>query len=146
MSEVRGIRTGQFQDAEICANIQNDWIDEVDWMPRIHSRNSVVRHYQDFVFAKRQVWVTGEPAIGYLALDEDEGEITALYVATPGQGTGKALLDFIKERHAELMLWTFVANTAARRFYRREGFEEVTRTNGENEEGLPDVLLRWARA
>ena len=41
------------------------------------------------------------------------------------------------------MLWTFVANAPARRFYAREGFVEVRRTGGENEEGLPDVLLKW---
>jgi hypothetical protein len=41
------------------------------------------------------------------------------------------------------MLWTFVANAGARRFYAREGFVEARRTEGENEEGLPDVLLTW---
>ena len=145
MSEARGIRAGQYQDAAICAKILNDWIDGLNWVPRIHTRDDVVCHYRDFVFAKRQVWVTGEPVIGYLALDQNVGEITALYVATPGQGIGKALVDFVKERQGELKLWTFIANTPARRFYRREGFHEVRRTDGDNEECLPDVNLRWVR-
>ncbi|MGI9390361.1 MAG: GNAT family N-acetyltransferase [Boseongicola sp.] len=143
MSETRAVRSGQHQDAVICAKIRNDWTDGEGWVPRIHTRNDVVRHYQDFVFAKRQVWVTGQPVDGFVVLDVDESEVTSLYVATPGQGIGKALLDFVKERHRELTLWTFVANTAARRFYRREGFHEVCRTDGDNEEGLPDVFLRW---
>ena len=52
-----------------------------------------------------------------------------------------------KARRPEgLTLWTFVANEGARRFYAREGFVEVGRTEGENEEGLPDVLLAWKPA
>jgi putative acetyltransferase len=44
-----------------------------------------------------------------------------------------------------LSLWTFQANEGARRFYAREGFAEVRMTEGDNEEGLPDVLLEWVR-
>jgi hypothetical protein len=36
-----------------------------------------------------------------------------------------------------------VANEGARRFYARQGFVEIGRSEGENEEGLPDVLFRW---
>ena len=37
-------------------------------------------------------------------------------------------------------------NEGARRFYGREGFVEVGGTPGDNEEGLPDVLLAWKPA
>ncbi len=80
-----------------------------------------------------------------MAMDEAEGVVTALYVAVPGQGIGKAFLDFAKTGRDSLELWTFVANTDARRFYRREGFTEIRQTEGDNEEGLPDILLRWER-
>ena len=53
-------------------------------------------------------------------------------------------LDVAKaERPEGLTLWAFVANEGALRFYAREGFVEVARTDGDNEEGLPDVMLRW---
>ncbi len=42
-----------------------------------------------------------------------------------------------------LRLWTFQANHKARKFYEREEFVELRRTNGDNEEGLPDILYGW---
>ena len=36
-----------------------------------------------------------------------------------------------------------VANTDARRFYEREGFVEAKRSDGDNEEKLPDILYAW---
>ena len=63
------------------------------------------------------------------ALDEAAGEVTSLFVARTGQGLGKALLDRAKAGRDRLQLWTFVANDGARRFYRREGFRELGRTD-----------------
>ena len=61
-----------------------------------------------------------------------------------GPGLGTRLLDRAKaERPDGLDLWTFQANTGARRFYERHGFVEVARTDGDNEEGAPDVRLAW---
>ncbi len=54
-------------------------------------------------------------------------------------------MDFAKGGRGRLKLWTFQANEDARRFYIREGFREVRMTDGDNEEGLPDVMLEWVR-
>ncbi|MEM7723019.1 MAG: GNAT family N-acetyltransferase, partial [Pseudomonadota bacterium] len=113
------------------------------WMPRVHSPKAVRAFYRDFVFTERNVWVAGDPITGFLAMDQSGEMVTALFVSTPGQGIGKALLDHAKAGRDRLRLLTFVANTGARRFYAREGFVEVSRTPGDNEEGLPDVMLRW---
>ena len=134
------------EDAAVCARIKNDWIDASDWMPRVHSPGDVERHYREFVFRERTVWVVGDPVAGYLTLDAADDCITALFVGQPGHGFGHTLLDHAKAGRLHLELWTFVANTGARRFYEREGFRELRRTDGDNEEGLPDVLLRWERA
>ena len=88
------------------------------------------------------VFVIGNPVSAYIALSEDHF-ITSLYCAQPGAGRGKALLDYAKGLRPRLSLWTFVANTGARRFYVRESFVELRRTAGENEENLPDLLYRW---
>ena len=132
-------------DAPACAAILNDCIDERDWMPRVHTREEVKAFYEDFVFRTREVWVTGDPIVGFIGLNAAVGEVTTLYVATPGQGVGKALLDHAKTGRSALELWTFQANAGARRFYLREGFRETEFTDGDNEEGLPDVKLRWDR-
>ena len=34
-------------------------------------------------------------------------------------------------------------NARARAFYERQGFQPVSRTDGDNEEQLPDILYRW---
>ena len=137
------VRPAAPEDARTCAAILNAWIDDTPWMPRVHSRDDVFRHYREVVFPCRTVWVAGVPVVGFLAFDPESVTITALYVETPGQGFGKALMDRAKTQSDMLSLWTFQANDGARRFYAREGFWEVTRTDGENEEGLPDVRLEW---
>ena len=133
------------EDAPACAAILNDWIDATGWMPRVHPHEDVRRHMREVVFAERQVWVCSRPAGAFLAL-ADDGFITALYSAHPGRGRGKALLEHVKRERSYLQLWTFVADTGARRFYAREGFAEVARTDGDNEEGLADIRFEWKAA
>ena len=137
------IRRGELRDAAPCAAILNAWIDDTPWMPRMHPAESVDRHYREFVFTRREVWVAGDPPVGYIALAPEDSEITSFYAAVPGNGTGKALLDHVKGSFGALSLWTFIANEGARRFYAREGFREVERTEGDNEERLPDVKCAW---
>ena len=105
----------------------------------------MIRHYRDDVLPKRDLYVLGAPVAGFIALDRAAPFVTALYTRAPGQGIGKRLLDFAKAGRDLLQLWTFQANTGARAFYAREGFVEERRTQGDNEEGLPDLLLRWLR-
>ncbi|MGB5558716.1 MAG: GNAT family N-acetyltransferase, partial [Paracoccaceae bacterium] len=85
--------------------------------------------------------------VGFIALKD--GAVQSLYLTRParGQGIGRSLLDHAKSRHHRLELWTFQANTNARRFYARHGFYENRLTNGEgNDQNLPDVHLVWARS
>jgi GNAT superfamily N-acetyltransferase len=90
-------------------------------------------------------------------IDDDHGEIVALLVLEPGWidqlyvhpghtgcGLGSRLLDVAKAVYPEgLDLWTFAANTGARRFYERHGFVAIESTEGHNEEGAPDVRYHW---
>jgi GNAT superfamily N-acetyltransferase len=141
------IRTARSQDMAACAAIVNSWIDDTPWMPRIHSHEDVARFYKKDVLEQRKVFVVASSSqiIGVMALDT-EHTVTALYVAKNfrSQGVGRLLLDRAKtESRDGVKLWTFQANEPARRFYLREGFSEVNRTDGDNEEGLPDILLEW---
>ncbi len=142
MTEPAEVHRAAPDDAPVCAAIKNAWIDATGWMPRVHTRDSVEAHYRDVVYADREVYVTGAPADAYLALSEDHF-VTSLSCAEPGSGRGKTLLDYAKGLRPRLALWTFVANTGARRFYLREGFRQVERSDGDNEEGLPDILFAW---
>ena len=147
MAEALAIRPATPADAPACAAILNAWIDETPWMPRVHSHEDVERHYREFVFQKRKVIVAEDDApIGYLALDTEEGFIASFFLKAEarGAGVGKRLLDDAKAEANQLQLWTFVENSGARRFYEREGFTEIERSDGDNEESLPDILFRWA--
>lgn len=141
--EWHGVKRAGATDAEPCADILNAWIDATDWMPRVHPDDDVRRHYREFVFENREVWVIGNPVQAYVSLDHEDGFVAALYSAKPGQGLGKRLLDHAKTRGQAWKLWTFVANENAQRFYAREGFAESDRSDGDNEENLPDIQFQW---
>lgn len=147
MTDAPTLRPALATDTDACADILNTWIDTRDWMPRVHTPQAVRDFYRDFVFPRRDLFVADDQPRGliqgFMALDRDDAFVTALYVAQPGRGLGKRFLDLAKSGRETLRLWTFQANVRARAFYAREGFVEERRTDGDNEEGLPDVLLRW---
>ena len=141
------LRPARPEDTAACAAIFNAWVDATPWMPRVHPPEDVERHYREHVLVTCAVTVaeTGGAPVGFLALD-GEGYVAGLYLAPEarGRGIGAALIAAAKAARPQgLLLWTFLANEGARRFYARQGFVESGRTEGENEEGLPDVLLRW---
>ena len=142
------IRPARLEDMDACAAIHSDWIDATDWMPqRSRTTEEVARHYREGAFVKRRILVAelDEAVAGYLSVDAASEEITALFVGPRGGGIGTALMQEAQAEHAQLWLWTFQQNDGARRFYARQGFAELERSEGENDEGLPDVRLGWRR-
>ena len=133
------LRPGTPADAPACAAILNAWIDATPWMPRIHPPEAVAAYYRDVVLPTRRCVVA--PG-GFVAADG--AMVTALYLSPEarGRGLGAALLAMVRD--GAQRLWTFEANAPARRFYARQGFVELRRTPGDNEEGLPDILLERA--
>ncbi len=134
-------------DASQIGQILSDWIDETDWMPRIHKREDEQAFAADLV-ARGWVSVARQRGrvVGFLA--RDGAEVVALYVArgARGQGVGAALLARAKRRTHRLALWTFQFNHAAQSFYRSQGFHEIHRTGGAgNDEKLPDIRYAWER-
>jgi ribosomal protein S18 acetylase RimI-like enzyme len=72
---------------------------------------------------------------------------SGVYVAPgwTGRGIGSRLIELAKSRRpGGLDLYTFQVNAGARRFYERQGFVEVARGDGsDNEEGQPDIRYAW---
>ena len=116
----------------------------------VHDEADMRGWVRDVVLSNQEVWVIDEGDAPNLraVLVLSPGWIEHLYVA-PGHtrsGLGSELVRFAQDRAADsLDLWTFVSNHGARRFDERHGFVEVDRTDGDNEEGEPDVRLRWVR-
>jgi GNAT superfamily N-acetyltransferase len=112
----------------------------------VHTDDEVRAWFGAVVWPTRQVWVAeADGAIVALLVLEDEW-IDQLDVdpAHTGRGIGGQLMVVAKDqRPAGLKLWTFAANTGARRFYEGHGFVWSGATDGENEEGQPDIRYEW---
>jgi putative acetyltransferase len=117
------------------------------YLPELHTPREDLSYFSSVVFAEGGVWVAdaGEVA-GYCW--SSPGWVRHLYVHPSYQqsGIGGALLNAAMDAIEELQLWTFARNDAARAFYAKRGFREVGKTDGDNEEKQPDVLLRWMRS
>ncbi|MHB1447174.1 MAG: GNAT family N-acetyltransferase, partial [Acidimicrobiales bacterium] len=114
--------------------------------PPAHTDEEVRAWFRDVVLVEREVWVAqaDDSIIALLVLDGDI--VDQLYVETAwtGKGVGSQLLGMAKERRpGGLDLWTFQANEGARRFYQRHDFVAVDASEGDNEEGAPDVHYQW---
>ena len=112
-----------------------------------HTDEQVRAWIRDEVVARTECWVAVDRDGVVAMLSLTPGWIEHLYVAPDrlGEGIGQRMLDLAKEGAAgPLQLWTFEVNERARRFYGRNGFVEVERTDGAgNDEREPDVRLVW---
>ena len=137
------LRLAKSSDAPICAAIVNSWIDNTKWMPRIHSPDLITQMIKDGI-PIREFWVIGDPVLGYLSFNVEAQQIMGLYVSHPGIGLGKALLEQVKLGKSYIKLWSHSANTAAHRFYLREGFK----ISGEEKiggDGIKELCFEWVR-
>ncbi|WP_323763262.1 GNAT family N-acetyltransferase [Marinovum sp.] len=140
------IRDARSTDAGKIAAIMTEANGAPPWKPHLHTGAQDVAHCGKLI---DRGWVRvaeGEDGriLGFIARDGEE--IDALYVAAPerGHGVGVALLEDAKAAVKRLELWTFQLNTGAQKFYEREGFTELKRTDGAtNQEKLPDVRYGW---
>lgn len=137
------LRLACIADAPVCAKIVSDWIDETDWLPRMHSRMSI----EEMIAAAipmREFWVAGNPILGYLSFNSDASQIMGLYTAVRGGGVGKALMDRVKEGRKWIHLWSHAVNFRAHKFYRREGFVEIE-SKSEGADGIPEIHMEWTK-
>ncbi len=121
--------------------------ENVPAIPPIAHPPETVAPFLAGVVGSATVWVAeaGQDLVGFVAFGAD-GVVEHLYVSSvrTGRGLGARLLGLAEAAHPEgLSLWTFAANTGARRFYARHGFVETGGTDGDNDEGEPDVRLEW---
>jgi ribosomal protein S18 acetylase RimI-like enzyme len=147
MSERIALRPARSQDMLACARIINTWIDETDWLPRMQTPEAITAHYQTTVFQERRSFVVTADGmvIGVMSLSND-GYISAMCLGRQyrGRGVGTMMINQAKvEFGHEVKVWTFEANVLANAFFSKHGFFSINRTDGDNEEGLPDVLMQW---
>lgn len=139
------IRPARPEDAREIAKLTLDI--RRDTVPLIHDEDSVENFVKNVLIPQGSTFVYEVDGTIAAWCDAKEGWLDQLYCRREqtGKGIGKALLDHAKaENPTGLKLYTFQVNTGARRFYKREGFEEIELSDGsENEEKRPDVLMEW---
>ncbi|WP_050603143.1 GNAT family N-acetyltransferase [Ruegeria sp. 6PALISEP08] len=139
------LRSARTTDAGTIGTILHGFTLENDWMPALHSCAETI------AFCGRMIdqnWVTVAETeygvVGFLAFNGTEIHSLYLDAQARGQGIGQQLLDHAKSRQSQLSLYAFQANTRACKFYERNGFAEVGRRDGaENDENLPDIRFVW---
>jgi GNAT superfamily N-acetyltransferase len=112
----------------------------------VHTDDGVRLWFKEVVLPTREVWVAQAEDAIVAVLVLDANWVDQLYVAPgwTGKGIGSRLLDLAKERcPSGLQLWTFQTNAGAKHFYERHGFVAAESTDGDNEEGSPDVRYEW---
>ncbi len=134
------------EDAEECAAILQEWIDETSWFPSRHPASAAASMLrQEILKNGLTLAMANDKIAGFSCMEA--AMLSHLYVRGRYRilGVGRMLLQRCKFAQPDgFGLWTFQQNSGARRFYEREGFVEAERTTGaDNEEGLPDIRYIW---
>lgn len=140
------ITAAKVEDAGACSNILHEWIAENPWFPSDAPESASEQSMQQRI-ENGQVFVAQfhDEINGFIAFAN--GYLDCLYL-TPearNRGMGVKLLEQAKAQNPlGLNLWVLAQNQGARRFYTREGFEEIAFGDGsDNEENLPDIKMEW---
>ena len=143
------LRTATEEDASAVADVLiESRLAFLPFAPSAHPMHSVRKWVAERLIPSQRVHVAEQSGkvIAVLATSEDEAYswIDQLYVLPGHVGLGVGSL-LLQHAHANLRrpirLYTFQANSGARRFYERFGYRALDFTDGlSNEERCPDVL------
>ena len=111
------LRLAKPSDALACSAIVNNWIDNTNWMPRIHPPKLITEMIENGI-PKREFWVIGEPVVGYLSFSVEAQQVMGLYVSHTGVGLGKPILhiQFILKTNGS-SIWLNKISAVNNRFY-----------------------------
>ncbi len=143
------LRRAELADAPAIARLHRAAVREnLPFLPELHTAEEDLAFFRDVFLAEETVWVAeaddGRVA-GYVGFHD--GWVRHLFVHPDHQrrGLGPQLLAIAMADGGPKQLWTFAANTRARRFYEARGWRAVEFGDGSgNEEGHPDVRYAWA--
>ncbi len=142
-------RLATIDDAQAIARVFSPSFRLLTFLPLLHTVEEDRGFIEDIILKECVVTVAEGDAgiVSFLARQEEEIRLLYSHPDFVGSGAGSLLLETAKKSGvAALELWCFQANTGARRFYERHGFQAVRFTDGQdNDEKMPDALYRWER-
>ncbi len=141
MTEV-AVRRAVEADVPAMAQIVCDWEAATEWMPSLYGPDEIAGFIRE-AMPEREIWVAGEPIEGYLSFDPSVSRVGGLYCKTTGSGVGKTLMDRAKAGRDFVWLTTHEPNERAQKFFKREGFEEVSRHEAEPPNTVREVRMEW---
>jgi ribosomal protein S18 acetylase RimI-like enzyme len=139
------IREATRDDAPAIADIH--LIARAPYHARVHTDDETRAWFADIVGDRPSAWWVarqGARVVGYMLIDGEN--LDHLYVRPEAQGCGVGSALLRKARSLSprrVALVTFQRNARARAFYEKHGFRPLRFTDGENEEGEPDVHYLW---
>jgi GNAT superfamily N-acetyltransferase len=115
------------------------------YLPVVHTDAEAARHFFAIVMrADVEVAERDGLLIGFAAVDHGWLEHAYVQPASQGAGVGSRLIAWAQEiSPTGLDLWVFARNTRARALYLARGWRDVSSTEGDNEEGQPDIRMHW---
>ena len=143
MTEQALIRRAEVADAAACARVVHGWVLSTPWMPERFSEAELAGMIAEAI-PMREIYVAGDPVVGYLSFHPDAALIVGLYVEARNAGLGKALVDHVKDGRDYVQLWTHAPNTRAHAFYGREGFVKTGETR-DGDDGQLEFQMAWRR-
>ena len=75
-------RIGSIGDALRCSEILNNWIEKTIWMPRLYSKQELLEMIEGAI-PMREIWVVGDPVLGYISFNKELSQVVALYSDMP---------------------------------------------------------------
>ena len=136
------VRRAVEADVPVMAQIVCDWEAVTEWMESPYGPEEIAGFIRE-AMPERDIWVVGEPVEGYLSFDPSVSRVGGLYCRKTGAGVGKMLMDRAKAGRDFVWLTTHEPNEKAQKFYKREGFEEVSRHDAEPPNTVREVRMEW---
>jgi GNAT superfamily N-acetyltransferase len=144
MTEVT-LRAATTADAPAIAAVILEARRAMSYLPVVHTDDEAARHFFDVVERSDVEVVVGDGVvIGFAAVHDGWLEHVNVLPAHQSAGLGSRLIAWAKEiSPTGLDLWVFQRNTRAHALYESHGWRDVLFTDGDNEEGQPDIRMGW---
>jgi GNAT superfamily N-acetyltransferase len=139
------LRAASGTDAPAIAAVILEARRAMTYLPVVHTDNEAARHFYEMVMRARvQVAEYDGRVIGFATVHDGWLEHLNVHPFFQSAGIGSRLIAWAQEiAPTGLDLWVFERNTRAHALYWAHGWRDLLRTDGDNEEGQPDIRMHW---